>query len=140
MAVLQETALTPVRVGAADIVGWSRQIGRGVLLPLGFAILATIAWEILCRVTRISPLLLPPPSAVWEVLSENSEILLQHAVPTTIETVVSFGLATLLGIALAVAITFSALGARGALSEHRDVPAHPEDRAGAAFHRVAGSR
>jgi NitT/TauT family transport system permease protein len=108
MAVLQETALTPVRVGAADIVGWSRQIGRGVLLPLGFAILATIAWEILCRVTRISPLLLPPPSAVWEVLSENSEILLQHAVPTTIETVVSFGFATLLGIALAVAITFSA--------------------------------
>ncbi len=108
MAVLQETALTPVRVGAADIVGWSRQIGRGVLLPLGFAILATIAWEILCRVTRISPLLLPPPSAVWEVLSENSEILLQHAVPTTIETVVSFGFATLLGVVLAVAITFSA--------------------------------
>ena len=108
MAVLQETALTPVRLGGADIGGWGRRIGRSVLLPLGFAVLATIAWEILCRVTRISPVLLPPPSAVWKVLSENSEILLQHAVPTTIETVVSFGLATLVGIALAVAITFSA--------------------------------
>src|SRR6202162_2988845 len=108
MAVLQETALTPVRLGGADIGGWGRRIGRSVLLPLGFAVLATIAWEILCRVTRISPVLLPPPSAVWKVLSENSEILLQHAVPTTIETVVSFGHATLVGIALAVAITFSA--------------------------------
>ena len=44
----------------------------------------------------------------WTVLSENYEILFQQALPTTIETVVSFGLATLLGVALAIAITFSA--------------------------------
>jgi NitT/TauT family transport system permease protein len=107
MAVLNEAAVTPVRVGGDRPGGWWR-LGRGVLLPLGFACLATVAWEILCRVTRISPVLLPPPSAVWNVLSENSEILLQHALPTTIETVVSFVIATLLGIGLAVAITFSA--------------------------------
>src|SRR5277367_5644680 len=107
MAVLQEAVSSAVRLGDGEPGRW-RRIGRGVLLPLGFAVLATVAWEILCRVTRISPLLLPPPSAVWAVLSENYEILFQHALPTTIETVVSFGLATLLGIALAVAITFSA--------------------------------
>jgi NitT/TauT family transport system permease protein len=107
MAVLQEAATAPARVGNGELGGWWR-IGRSVLLPLGFAVLATVAWEILCRLTRISPLLLPPPSAVWTVLSENSEILFQHALPTMIETVVSFGLATVLGVALAVAITFSA--------------------------------
>ena len=102
MAVLQEAVSSAVRLGDGE-PGGRRRIGRGVLLPLGFAVLATVAWEILCRVTRISPLLLPPPSAVWTVLSENYEILFQHALPTTIETVVSFGLATLLGVALAVA-------------------------------------
>jgi NitT/TauT family transport system permease protein len=107
MAVLQEAVATPVRLAGSDPDGRWR-IGRSVLLPVSFAMLATIAWELLCRATRISPLLLPPPSAVWTVLAENSEILFQHALPTTIETVVSFGLATLLGIALAVAITFSA--------------------------------
>jgi NitT/TauT family transport system permease protein len=107
MAVLHEATTTPVRLGDTQPGGW-RRIGRSVLLPLGFAVLATAAWEILCRAARISPVLLPPPSAVWSVLSANSEILFQHALPTTIETVVSFGLATLLGVALAVAITFSA--------------------------------
>ncbi len=107
MAILQEAAATPARLAGSDPDGWWR-IGRSVLLPVGFAMLATIAWELLCRATRISPLLLPPPSAVWTVLAENSEILFQHALPTMIETVVSFGLATLLGVALAIAITFSA--------------------------------
>jgi NitT/TauT family transport system permease protein len=107
MAVLQEAVAPRVRLGDSEPGGWWR-IGRGVLLPLGFAVLATLAWEILCRVSRISPALLPPPSAVWTVLSENYGILFEHAWPTTIETVVSFGLATVLGVALAVAITFAA--------------------------------
>ena len=107
MAVLQEAAAPRVRLGDSEPGRWWR-IGRGVLLPVGFAVLATLAWELLCRVARISPALLPPPSAVWMVLSENYGILFEHAWPTTIETVVSFGLATLLGVALAVAITFSA--------------------------------
>ena len=108
MAVLQEVVTSPGQLDDIGSAGWRRRVGRGVLLPLGFAALATIGWEILCRMARISPLLLPPPSAVWAVLSENYAILFQQALPTTIETVVSFGLATLLGIALAVAITFSA--------------------------------
>jgi NitT/TauT family transport system permease protein len=107
MAVLQEAARTPVRLGDSEPSGWWR-IGRGVLLPLGFAVVTTLAWEILCRVARISPELLPPPSAVWAVLADNYEILLQQAVPTAIEALASFALATLLGVGLAVAVTFSA--------------------------------
>ena len=53
-------------------------------------------------------MLLPPPSAVWSVLSNNWEILYQQSMPTTLETVTSFAAATLVGVALAVAVTFSA--------------------------------
>jgi NitT/TauT family transport system permease protein len=106
MALFQETATAPIRLDTAEAAGW--RLSRVVGLPLGFAVLATIAWEILCRVAKISPELLPPPSAVWRVLAGNPAILLQHAVPTTIEVVVSFGVATVVGVLLAIAITFSA--------------------------------
>jgi NitT/TauT family transport system permease protein len=85
------------------------RLGRAVGLPLGFAILSVVAWELLCRVVKISPELLPPPSAVWEVLVGNPAILIEQAMPTTIELVASFGIATAVGVVLAIAITFSAV-------------------------------
>ena len=105
MAILQETTSPPVPFGAS---GWQYRLGRLVLLPLGCALTVLMAWEFFCRASRISPALLPPPSAVWSVLSNNWEILFQQSVPTTLETIISFVVATLLGVALAVAITFSA--------------------------------
>jgi NitT/TauT family transport system permease protein len=107
MATLQETS-PPIPLGGRGAGGWRYRIGQPVLLPLGFALISLAAWQLLCRASRISPLLLPPPSAVWSVLSNNWEILFQQAVPTTLETIISFGAATLLGVGLAVAITFSA--------------------------------
>jgi NitT/TauT family transport system permease protein len=104
MAIVQETAPTPVSFGGGEAV---RRLGRVVGLPLGFAVLSVIAWEILCRVAKISPELLPPPSSVWRVLAGNPQILIEQAIPTTIEIVVSFGLATVVGVLLAIAITFS---------------------------------
>src|SRR5271170_23260 len=105
MAVLEDTAIVPVRLGPVTV---HRRLARTIGLPLGFAVLTTLGWELLCRATGISPELLPPPSSVWTVLSQNYAILFEHAVPTTIEIVVSFAAASVLGIALAVAITFSA--------------------------------
>lgn len=84
------------------------RLGRTVGLPLGFAILSVVAWELLCRIARISPELLPTPSAVWEVLVGNPAILIEQAMPTTIELIASFAIATAVGVLLAIAITFSA--------------------------------
>jgi NitT/TauT family transport system permease protein len=83
------------------------QFGRTVGLPLGFAIFSVVAWEIFCRVATISPELLPPPSAVWNVLVGNPAILVEQAIPTTIELIASFVIASAVGVMLAVAITFS---------------------------------
>ena len=108
MAIFQETTSSPVEVDGRGAGGWQYRLGRLVLLPLGCALTVLIAWEFFCRASRISPALLPPPSAVWSVLSNNWKILFQQSVPTTLETIISFVVATLLGVALAVAITFSA--------------------------------
>ncbi len=108
MTAFEEATSPPVRLRAPPAAGWQSRLGRLVLLPLGFAVVSMLAWELFCRASRISPLLLPSPSAVWSVLSNNWEILLQQSVPTLLETIVSFLAASLLGVALAVAITFSA--------------------------------
>jgi NitT/TauT family transport system permease protein len=107
MAVLHESAGIRLGLGAAGQSEWRRQLGRVVGLPLAFAVLVVIGWELACRFFNIAPLLLPPPSAVWEVLSSNYQILLDQAVPTTFETVASFVIATAVGVSLAVLITFS---------------------------------
>ena len=108
MAALQETSSIAPRFD--DVAGGSswRRISRMVLLPVGFAVAIILLWELLCRLMRLSPALLPPPSAVWAVLSDNPEILLGQAWPTAIESILSFAIASVLGVALAVAITFSA--------------------------------
>src|SRR5271165_4895634 len=108
MDIFQDITSSPVQPGGRGVAGWQYRLGRLVLLPLLFALAVLVAWEVFCRASRVSPLLLPPPSAVWSVLSENWEILFQQSVPTTLETIISFVAATLLGVALAVAITFSA--------------------------------
>jgi NitT/TauT family transport system permease protein len=108
MVISQETVSTLVGLGGRVVGGGQYCLGRLVLLPLLFALTVLAAWELFCRASRVSPVLLPPPSAVWSVLSENWGILFQQSVPTTLETITSFAVATLLGVAVAVAITFSA--------------------------------
>lgn len=104
MAVVRESLPVPTHFAGA-VSAW--RLGRTIGLPVGFAVLSVISWEILCHVAKISPELLPPPSAVWRVLSGNPEILVEQAIPTTMEIVASFALATVIGVLLAIAITFS---------------------------------
>ena len=84
----------------------SARWGRSVL-PLGLAVLVIVAWQVLCERMRIPPILLPPPSAVWRVLQSNYAILLSEAMPTAAESVLGFVIASALGVALAVCLTFS---------------------------------
>jgi NitT/TauT family transport system permease protein len=88
---------------------WYGRLGRGVALPVAFAIFTVLTWELFCRITHISPVILPPPSAVWDVLANNYPILIEQGIPSAWEMVVSFLIATACGIGLAIAITFSAL-------------------------------
>ena len=105
MAAIDEAPAVPLPRPIVGDAAW--RLARTIGLPLGFAIFSVAAWEILCRLVKISPELLPPPSAVWGVLAGNPAILIAQAMPTTIELVASFVIATTVGVLLAVAITFS---------------------------------
>jgi NitT/TauT family transport system permease protein len=107
MAIVERSS-PAIDLAPASGAGGGHGFGRVVLLPLGFALVTILAWELVCRFGKISPVLLAPPSAVWQVLATNYAILFEQAIPTTVETVLGFVIATVLGIVLAIAITMSA--------------------------------
>ncbi len=95
----------------------SLKLGRRVLLPVLLATSVLLVWEFGTRAAHVSPLIIVPPTAVWQVISASYPILLQQAVPTVEETVTGFALACVIGIALGAALVLSRR-ARQALYPH----------------------
>jgi NitT/TauT family transport system permease protein len=87
---------------------------RGIALPLGLAAIVLAGWQLAVTLGHIPPVILPSPVSITKYIIERYDILLMHAIPTTLESAASFVLATLLGIALAIIITYSQI-AREAL-------------------------
>ncbi len=73
---------------------------RTVGLPLTFAAAALLAWQVLTVQLKVSPLLLVPPSEVWDILVQAWPILMTQTWPTLINTVVGFLMAIGLGVVL----------------------------------------
>jgi len=86
-----------------------REIGPTgqMLLPVGLALAVLVLWEIVVRVAKIPAVILPAPSEVFQTLLRTYPLLLQHAVPTMMETILGFILAVVLGVMLAVLLTYS---------------------------------
>jgi NitT/TauT family transport system permease protein len=61
-------------------------------------------WEVACVWFAIAPHLLPRPSAIWGELVGNFSVLLAHTWVTTIEVVVGFAIAAVIGVVLAMAV------------------------------------
>jgi NitT/TauT family transport system permease protein len=87
---------------------------RAVILPLALALVVLAGWQIVVTAMKIPPVILPSPISIAQYIVSRFDILMTHAVPTMLESLAAFLLATLLGIALAVLITYSTL-AREAL-------------------------
>jgi NitT/TauT family transport system permease protein len=66
-----------------------------------------LAWEYGVRLAHVSPMIIAPPSAVWDVLKTNPGILFQQSLPTIASALVGFGLAAALGIVLGVVLVLS---------------------------------
>jgi NitT/TauT family transport system permease protein len=80
-----------------------------IALPIGTALVGLIAWELLVRRLSLPVSLLPAPSTVAGRLAETWPILLQQAVPTALESLLGFVIASALGILLAISLTYSRL-------------------------------
>ena len=85
----------------------ARTAGDAVL-AIAVALLALGAWEALVRALEVPQVLLPPPSRVLAVYAgPDGSRLLENALPTGVQTVSGFAFAALLGVLVAIAITYS---------------------------------
>jgi NitT/TauT family transport system permease protein len=86
-----------------------RQMLANVLLPIATVGVLLLVWEFAVRHYAISSGLLPAPHEVWERLLATWPTLLRQAVPTSVETLLSFFVATFLGVVLGIVLTYSRL-------------------------------
>jgi NitT/TauT family transport system permease protein len=76
-------------------------------LPIGTAFLFLLAWQAISIFGRISPVILPPPTMVYDQLVEMFPLILKHTLPTTYETLLAFAISIPLGVALAALMVIS---------------------------------
>jgi NitT/TauT family transport system permease protein len=87
---------------------------RSIILPLLMATVALLIWEFGVRLAHVPEVILPSPSAIAKILFAKHEILLRHALPTLLESAGGFALASILGVSLAILLSYSRI-AREAL-------------------------
>jgi NitT/TauT family transport system permease protein len=80
---------------------------RAIILPLGLAFLVLAIWQIAVTAADIPAVILPAPLSIIKFMIVRHDILLTNAIPTTTESAVGFVLASILGIGLAILITYS---------------------------------
>lgn len=94
----------PLNVEKRD---YSRHPAAQIVLPVLFAAAVLLLWEGLVRFHAVPEVILPTPSAIFLRIISAWPFLVQHAIPTGVEAAIGFLLATVLGIALAVLLSYS---------------------------------
>src|SRR5262245_14150259 len=87
----------------ASTIGW----------PVLVTVLMLAAWELAVRMLGIRSIILPPPSAVFDVMVARYDLLLTHLWPSLYLTVLGFLLSVVGGVLVAVLITYSAIVRKG---------------------------
>src|SRR5271154_4951338 len=80
-------------------LGNLRQL-RPVFLPIATAGALLLVWQAACLAFHIPAVILPPPSDIAADLWRILPLLLHHAVPTTLDSLAAFFIATVLGVGL----------------------------------------
>lgn len=74
-------------------------------LPLLGAIGFVLIWELFCRIGHVRPVLLPPPSLVFDELAQSPLWFAEQTAYTLGITLAGFAVAAVLGVAFAIVIT-----------------------------------
>ena len=80
---------------------------RSIVLPLGLAFVVLAAWQLYVTVWNVPAVILPSPISIAKYIVARYDILLTHAVPTTLESAAGFLLALVLGVGAQSRIAFS---------------------------------
>jgi NitT/TauT family transport system permease protein len=102
-------AAAPPRIASRANLGPNLRQLRPLILPLATAGTVLLIWQLVVTAMRIPAVILPPPVEIAAELWRNLPVLLHQAIPTTLDSLMAFSLASALGIGLAVAITYSPL-------------------------------
>jgi NitT/TauT family transport system permease protein len=106
--VAPQIAAPPVwRTGKALPAGRRLRQLRPVILPAVTAAALLLVWQIVVTALRTPAVILPPPVEIAHELWRVLPVLLHHALPTTLDSLMSFFTASTLGIGLAIVITYS---------------------------------
>jgi NitT/TauT family transport system permease protein len=77
---------------------------EAIAYPAGALLVCLGLWELVIIVFHIQPYLLPTPAAVFSTITGQWNYLISESVPTIIEVLFGFAIATIVGVAIAVAI------------------------------------
>lgn len=101
------------RSGKGKVKVKVRAVLRAVVPPLVILVALLVLWEIVVRLTGVSPQVMPSPSRVFEQGWQVRDDLFDNAVPTLQVTLIGFSVSLIVGWALAVFIDFSPWLRRG---------------------------
>lgn len=85
---------------------WSGRMSA-IAYPAGFMLLVVLLWWGATSTGMAPPYILPSPGDTWAALSENGAYLALHTWVTTIETIVGFLIAAVVGVGMAVIMVYS---------------------------------
>ena len=86
-----------------------RLITSPALRPLWLVVMLVLLWDVLIRVFKIPPYLIPNPLSVARQLVAEWPMLLRETMPTLYATLGGFALSALIGVPIAMWIAYSRL-------------------------------
>lgn len=104
-----ETAPPPARRPAARKSPWGHAatLASASWRPLAVLVILFAGWWFVTWRELVPAYLVPGPGAVWDTMVADWAMLLEHTWVTTMETIVGFLLATVIGVATAVLLVYS---------------------------------
>lgn len=98
-----------VPLGRVPAVGSSLRRVRPIVLPIAMAAAALLLWQFAAVRLHIAAVILPTPIEIADELWRALPVLMDQAVPTALDTLLVFAVSAVLGIGLAVVLTYSPL-------------------------------
>jgi NitT/TauT family transport system permease protein len=93
--------------GSILAIGQSLRRVRPIILPIATVTAALLLWQLAAVQLHIPTVLLPTPSEIAREMWHALPLLIEQAVPTAVDTLLAFAAAAVLGIGLAIVITYS---------------------------------
>jgi NitT/TauT family transport system permease protein len=77
------------------------------LKPVFLIVILLVVWDLVIRIFKIPPYLVPTPVAIMQQMGQQWPMLLQESVPTLYATLGGFALSVLIGVPIAMLVAYS---------------------------------